>query len=390
MTPQAISLRYALFYATLFLAIGAHLPFWPLWLEGRGLSAAEIGLLLALGSWIKLVANPGLAHLSDRAGWNKGTVVLLTALSVAVFIAFIPAQGFAWILALHLLAAASFPLLVPLAESQTLAAVYRHSLDYGRIRLWGSLAFIAGSLATGGLIAAYDAEWVLWLVLGPLALTFFVAVALPGRAVTGTPGDAAEDVSLRRVLRLFTQRGTVTLLLASALIQASHAAYYGFSSLAWKAAGIGETTIAILWTEGVVAEILFFAFSRRLADRLAPGTLMMAAGLLGCLRWTVTGLSSDIAALAAVQVLHAATFAATHLAAMHYITRTTPPRLAASMQSLYSALSGGLVMGGTMLLAGSLYESGPGLPFLAMAGLSLAAAVLAFVAGLLRRTQPAA
>jgi len=231
---------------------------------------------------------------------------------------------------------------------------------------------------------------VLWLVLGPLALTFFVAVALPGRAVTGTPGDAAEDVSLRRVLRLFTQRGTVTLLCASALIQASHAAYYGFSSLAWRAAGIGETTIAVLWTEGVVAEILFFAFSRRLADRLAPGTLMMAAGLLGCLRWTVTGLSSDIAALAAVQLLHAATFAATHLAAMHYITRTTPPRLAASMQSLYSALSGGLVMGGTMLLAGSLYESGPGLPFLAMAGLSLAAAVLAFVAGLLRRTQPAA
>ncbi|MEQ9608798.1 MAG: 3-phenylpropionate MFS transporter [Kiloniellaceae bacterium] len=389
MSPGAISLRYALFYATLFVAIGAHLPFWPLWLEGRGLSAAEIGLLLALGSWIKLVANPGLAHLSDRAGWNKGTVVLLTAVSVAVFIAFIPAQGFAWILALHLLAAASFPLLVPLAESQTLAAVYRHGLDYGRIRLWGSLAFIAGSLATGGLIAAYDAEWVLWLMLGPLVLTFFVAVALPGRAVTGTPGDAAEDVSLRRVLRLFTQRGTVTLLCASALIQASHAAYYGFSSLAWRAAGISETTIALLWTEGVVAEILFFAFSRRLADRLAPGTLMMAAGLLGCLRWTVTGLSSDIAALAAVQVLHAATFAATHLAAMHYITRTTPPRLAASMQSLYSALSGGLVMGGTMLLAGSLYESGPGLPFLAMAGLSLAAAVLAFVAGLLPRPRPA-
>src|SRR5690606_4472551 len=112
----AIGLRYALFYATLFTAIGAHLPFWPLWLEGRGLSAGEIGLLLALGSWIKLIANPGLALLSDRAGWSKGTVVLLAAVSVAAFTAFIPAEGFGWILALHLLAAASFPLLVPLAE----------------------------------------------------------------------------------------------------------------------------------------------------------------------------------------------------------------------------------------------------------------------------------
>jgi len=384
MSPGTISRRYALYYATIFTAIGAHLPFWPLWLEGRGLSAAEIGLLLALGSWIKLVANPGLAHLSDRAGWSKGTIVLLTAASLVTFAAFIPAEGFAWILALHLLAAASFPLLVPLAETQTLAAAYRHSLDYGRIRLWGSLAFIAGSLATGRLISAYGSEWVLWLVLIPIVPSLLAAAALPGRDTAGPVGQA-EDVSLRRLLRLFTQRGTVTLLIASALIQASHAAYYGFSSLAWKAAGISETMIGILWTEGVVAEILFFAFSRRLADRLAPSTLMIGAGLLGVLRWTVSGLTADVALLAAVQVLHAATFAATHLAAMHYITRTTPPRLAASMQSLYSALSGGLVMGGTMLLAGSLYESGPGLPFLAMSGLCLAAAGLAFVAGVLRR-----
>lgn len=389
MSPGAISRRYALFYATLFTAIGALLPFWPLWLEGRGLSPAQIGLLLALGSWIKLIANPGLAHLSDRAGWSKGTVVLLTAVSLVLYLAFIPAQGFAWILALQLLAAATFPLLVPLVESQTLAASYRHALDYGRIRLWGSLAFIAGSLVTGRLIAAYDAEWVLWVTLLAIAPALLAAAALPGRAVVGAPHDPAEDVSLKRVLRLFTQRGTATLLVASALIQASHAAYYGFSSLAWKAAGIGETTIAILWTEGVVAEILFFAFSRRLADRLSPASLMIGAGLLGVLRWTVTGLTSEVAALAAVQLLHAATFAATHLAAMHYITRTTPPRLAASVQSLYSALSGGLVMGGTMLLAGSLYASGPGLPFLAMAGLSLAAAALAFAAALLGRAKAA-
>src|SRR3546814_6858792 len=83
MSPQALSVRYALYYATIFVAIGAHLPFWPLWLEARGLTAAEIGLLLALGSWVKLVASPGLAHLSDRAGWGKGTIVLLTAVSLA-------------------------------------------------------------------------------------------------------------------------------------------------------------------------------------------------------------------------------------------------------------------------------------------------------------------
>src|SRR3546814_11022189 len=128
MSPQALSVRYALYYATIFVAIGAHLPFWPLWLEARGLTAAEIGLLLALGSWVKLVANPALAHLSDRAGWGKGTIVLLTAVSLAAFAASIPASGFAWILALHLIASASFPLLFPLVGTQTMAAATSPSL----------------------------------------------------------------------------------------------------------------------------------------------------------------------------------------------------------------------------------------------------------------------
>src|SRR3546814_18416408 len=136
MSPQALSVRYALYYATIFVAIGAHLPFWPLWLEARGLTAAEIGLLLALGSWVKLVANPALAHLSDRAGWGKRTIVLLTAVSLAAFAAFIPARGFAWILAPHLIAPASFPLLVPLADTQTNAPGYPPSRSYGSTRLW--------------------------------------------------------------------------------------------------------------------------------------------------------------------------------------------------------------------------------------------------------------
>ena len=397
MSPRALSLRYALFFATVFVAVGAHLPFWPLWLESRGLTAAEIGLAMALGSWMKLAANPTLAHLSDRAGWGKGTVVLLTAVSFVAFLAFIPASGFAWILAVHLVTAACFPLLIPLAETQTMAAVYRHSLDYGRIRLWGSLAFVAGSLATGQLLGAAGADWVLWIVIAAIGGSLLTAAALPGR-LTGElsgelsgalPGSLPEDVSLRRLLRLFSRPDTLTFLAAAALVQASHAAYYAYSSLTWKAAGIGEGSIALLWTVGVVAEILFFAFSRRLPASFTPGRILVIGGLLSAIRWLVTGMSSDLPVLAVVQTLHAGSFAATHLAAMHHITRSTPPRLAATMQSLYSALSGGLAMGGAMLLAAACYEIDPGLAFFAMAAIALAAAGLGQVARVLRAAEAA-
>ena len=378
MSPRALSFRFALFLAPVFASIGAFLPFWPLWLEGRGLSAAEIGLLLALGSWLKVAANPVVAHLFDRAGWGKGAVVLLIVMSLATFAAFIPAEGFLWILAVHLLVTLCFPVILPMTESLTMQAVYKHSLDYGRIRLWGSLAFIAASLATGWLLAGGGAEWVLWVILIALLLALFAAAGLPVRILSGGPGDAGEDASLKHLLRLFIRWETLGVLGAAALSQASHAAYYGFSSLAWQAAGISETTIGILWAEGVVAEILFFAVSRRLIDRMPPTRLLAIAGLLGTLRWTVTGLSTDLVVLAGVQVLHAATFAATHLASMHFIARTTPPRLAATMQSVNAALSGGLAMGGAMLLAGTLYEQAASLAFFAMAGLTFAAAMLAY------------
>lgn len=393
MSPRALSLRYALFFATVFVAVGAHLPFWPLWLESRGLTAAEIGLAMALGSWMKLAANPALAHLSDRAGWGKGTVVLLSAVSLVAFLAFIPASGFAWILAVHLVTASCFPLLIPLAETQTMAAVYRHSLDYGRIRLWGSLAFVAGSLATGKLLGAEGADWVLWVVIAAIAGTFLAATALPGRMtddMSGTlPGSVPEDISLRRLLRLFLRPQILTFLASAALIQASHAAYYAYSSLTWKAAGIAEGTIALLWTVGVVAEILFFAFSRRLPASFTPGRILVVGGLLSALRWTVTGMTNEVAVLAVIQTLHAGSFAATHLAAMHHITRSTPPRLAASMQSLYSALSGGLAMGGAMLLAAACYEIAPGLAFFAMAGMAVIAAGLGQAARALRTAETA-
>ena len=378
MSPQALSTRYAFYYGAVFLSVGCYLPFWPLWLEARGLTAGEIGLLLALAAWVKVVASPALAHLSDRAGWGKGSIVLLAGVSLLAFAA------------VQVVVAASFPLLVPLGESQTMAAVYRHALNYGRIRLWGSLAFIAGSLVAGRLVGAFTADWVLWLILAALGLTFAAAVALPGRAAAPPGGGAPEEErSLGHLLRLLRRRGLLPFLLAAGMIQASHAAYYGFSSLHWRASGIGETTIALLWAEGVVAEILFFAVSGRLAQRVSPALLLLAAGLLGGLRWAALAMSTDLMVLAAAQSLHAATFAVTHLAAMHYLTRMTPSALAASMQSLYSALSGGLLMGGAMLLAGWLYEAGAALAFSAMAALALAAAAIMLPASRQRRPTAA-
>ena len=371
MPGRFLSTRYAAFYGAFFLTFGVYLPFWPVWLAHRGLTPEQIGVVLAVGSWVKVLGIPAVAQIADRSGRPKITLVVVAALTVLSVAAYLPAQGFWAILGVTVVAAILSQSMNPLAESLTMAAVVRERLDYGRIRLWGSLAFILGTVGAGRLLTGRDGELILLLVLAGFALTLVAVLLYPDQR----PPRAS--AGWRRVTTLLSNRRFVVFLIAASLLQASHAVYYGFSALHWKAAGLSETAIGWLWAEGVIAEVLLFAVSGAAVARLGPAGLLIAAGAAGVLRWVVLGTSTDLAALVAVQGLHAATFGAVHLGAMHFIARSAPAGLAATAQAAYAAVSGGIAMGLAMLFAGGLYEAFGGGAFHAMAALCAIGALLA-------------
>ncbi|MCG8593366.1 MAG: MFS transporter [Kiloniellales bacterium] len=361
--PRHLTLRFAGFYGAVFLVLGAQLPYWPLWLEARGLSGSEVGVLLAAAAWIKVAANPLAGYLTDVSGRSRLVICTLMAIGALGFLGFGLAQGFWMLLALQILTAGCFQALLPLGESQALAAVRRHGLDYGRSRLWGSVTFVAGVLAIGGSLDLLPVAILPWLLAAGLGLALIAALALP---VTAEDRERPARGDLKRLL---SDPPLLWFLLAAALVQASHAAYYAFSAIAWRAAGHGTFTIGWLWTEGVLAEILFFALSSRVLARVSFRNLILLAAAGGLLRWGVTAMTTALPALAAVQLLHAATFAATHLAAVHVIAARAPGGLAATGQSLYASVSGGVLMGAMMLAVGPLYDRLGLQSFYVMAGL---------------------
>ncbi|MDH3476146.1 MAG: 3-phenylpropionate MFS transporter [Rhodospirillales bacterium] len=389
MTRRALALRYAAYYGTVFLALGVYLPFWPVWLAHRGLAAAEIGLLLALTSWIKVLALPPVARLADLSGRPNAALALLAGLTLAAFSGFFLAEGFAGILTVQLMTALVFHSLIPLGESQTMAAVRRDGLDYGRVRLWGSLAFILGALGAGELLTGRSPELLLWLILAALGATLTAALALPASRNpenTGKPGAGSMTRGSPRLRSLLADRGFLLFIATASLLQASHAVYYGFSALAWRAAGMSEAAVGWLWSEGVLAEILFFWASAPLLRRGGPASLLVLAGLAGLLRWVLLGATTALPLLIAAQALHAFTFGAAHLAAVHFIAERAPPGLSATAQSLYAALSGGLAMGLSTLLAGWLYQAEGAGAFYAMAAMSAAGFALAGLLAWRQRT----
>src|SRR5438552_1477974 len=244
----AVYVRLSLFYTTFLGMGGITLPFWPTWLQSRGLDSAAIGLLLSVPMWVRVASTPLLARLADRRAAAKPILVLTLVAALACFCLFAISHGFWALLAVTFFANSLYGSVLPLGESISLSACRDHRLDYGRARLWGSISFILVAVAAGQLLAGRSPDWILWLTLLGFALTIAAALALPGRRAAAPPSSAG-------LLSLIGNRRFCLAVVASGLIQASHALLYGFGTIRWLAAGYDKATIGWLWGEGVVVEI---------------------------------------------------------------------------------------------------------------------------------------
>ncbi len=193
------------------------------------------------------------------------------------------------------------------------------------------------------------------------------------------PRTPAPDKPEPSYLGFLRTPGFVAVAAAAGLIQASHAVYYGFSSLDWKAAGMDGTAVGALWAVGVVAEITLFAVSGRLPHWLGPPALLVAGALGATLRWGVMALDPPLVALPLLQCLHGLSFGATHLGAIGFVARAAPVGRAATAQGSLAVVLGG-TMAVSMMLSGWLYESFGTLAYAGMALMAAAGGVCAVVA----------
>ena len=364
-SPLPAPFRLALFYAATFAVSGVHQPFWPVWLKAHGQGDAAITVLLSAGVFVRILSNPFVAHLADRQGERRRPMLRLAWSSLGVFALFALTQDFGWLLLLSVLFGCLWAPIIPFGDNLTLLIVHAEKLDYGRIRRWGSISFMLCTAGAGWIVARRGADAVLLMVLGCLLLNALICQLLPDRRV---PAAApAHGAPLRRLLRtpLFP-----LFVVGASLLQASHAVYYSFFALHLRRIGFDESVSGLLWSEGVVAEILLFS-AGGLVRRMNPTGLLLLGAAAGMVRWPLTAGATSLGLLVPLQLLHAFTFGAAHLGAMHFLSRAVPPAYSASAQSLYSALNG-VLLALALLGAGPLYERVGAGAFHAMGAMSFA------------------
>lgn len=381
---RATGLRLAILYAAIFALAGFFLPYMPVWLDAQGLTAAQIALVLSMHMFLRPVFTPVVAYAADRTGARRGILITLAGGAAVAIVLLSQARGFAEIFGLVLLFGLFWMSVTPLAEATAMRAVRDTGIDYGRVRLWGSLTFIAASVGGGAAIAHWGAGATIGLLIFSAALVLTAAVLLPRSAPPpALPGATAKPLTVRDAAALGASPVFLLFLLAASLIQATHAIYYTFGTLHWQSLGISPPVIGALWSIGVLAEIALFVWASRSLRVFGPVGLIMLGGAGSILRWTVTAFDPPLWLLFPVQALHGLSFGATHLGAVHFISDAVPEDRSSTAQGVYAAMTAGLVLGAATIASGPLYRVLGGEAYLAMAVLGVAGTAAAWM--LLRR-----
>lgn len=358
--------RLAIAYVALFFLAGVHLPYWPVWLASRGVDAQQLGVLLGIGNWARLTT-PWIGAWADRTGRGPQ---LLVAVAIAVLVTlglFELAHALPLLVVLSAMLGLAYAPIIPLLDGMSITAAAAGRMDYGRVRLWGSASFILASVVGGWLLQGRDAALVLT-TLQSSAVILVLAVLWLRRLPSAPRSEPATRGGPRRSwAEILGQPRFATFLVCVGFLQGAHAVLYGFGTKHWQQAGISESTIGWFWGVGVIAEVALFAWGARIIAWVGAPGLLGLAGTGAIVRWAALGSTTAIGPTFAIQILHAASFAAMHLGAMSWIRDNIVPDAVNRATAVYTAIAGGVALGLGMPLGGVLFDRWQGDAYFAMA-----------------------
>lgn len=347
--------RIGLFFAAYFAGVGVLAPYFPLYLEHRGLTAAQIGVVMAVAQGMRILGPTVWGWLADRTTERVRILQFTAAAATVCFLPVLFPGGFGYLLltmfAVHFFLTAQ----IPLVEAMTATRLRddpQAARSYGRLRAWGSTSFVVTVLATGLLLDGAGLGVHPWAV-----LAFFAATAAAARLVRDAPHAPHVDAPVS-VRDLFAQPRVRWFFLSVLLMIFAHGALYTYFSLHLAALGYSKSAIGVFWVLGVIVEIGFFLVQGRVFARFDPFALLAASFALAALRFALIAEAAHVVVLLVIaQMLHAATFAVHHSASILTIQRWFHGRATARGQALYVSIGYGVGGTGGSLLAAWLWTS---------------------------------
>ena len=347
MPVLAIQHRLSGFYFFYYAIVGAFMPFWSLYLEDQGFNYQEIGILSSIAIVTRLFAPLIWGWIADKSGKRMLLVRIATWMEACIwFMIFIIPNSFQSVALLMLIFSFFQNAILAQFEGVTLFWLGEKRAElYGKVRKWGSVGFIIGVFGLGAVFEVISIGMlpVLLLCISFLAFLWSFTIKEPTTAPTA-------QKQLEPLWPIFKRPVVYSFFLIELILLFSHAPFYSFYSNYLSQAGFSTSQIGLLWSVGVIAEIIMFAYATFFLTRWSWRHLVTLCLLMTGLRWFIVGVfPASFMAQFFAQTIHALSFGLFHMIGMRVIFQNFSAGQQGRGQALYSTMWGVGVASGSIL-----------------------------------------
>ena len=368
-------------YFLQFLVTGTFLPFWMVYLTSvKNLSVLEASSIFSMLYIARVISGIFLSPYLIK----KYNIDITLKLSVGIGLILAVSYGFTnekIVLGLiTFLFGMIYFMVSPLVEGLASLFLREENIDYGKARTYGSLGFTVIGIIIGGILS-YVGNEALYYILIFLVALYLVFMFLPQpKLVKNLSFEESKTKKEKESLYswVLKDRNAILLIITVFLYQLSHTAYNNYNALYLESMNISAKWLSgVILNVSVIAEIIFFIFSKRLVKRIKPKNLMIFAGVCAIIRWGALAIFHNIYVFTIMQTFHAITFAVAHIAFILILNKDYNNKEIIDMQNLYTAICFQLSMAVGLYIMGALWDISTSYVFYASAIIAAIGTVVA-------------
>ena len=336
-------------YFLYFGIMGIFLPYFNLYCYHLDFTGFQIGTLSAIRS-VALILFPMIwAAIADRFQIRRPIYIFCNFISTAIWALYLYTTDFLVMLVITIFYGIFYTPIISFLEAFTMDVLGKEKKRYGRIRGWGSFAFIMTVIIMGKVIDLYSIEIILVLIFVGSVLQSLISAKIPNIRIE-KKGDFTTKAKA-----LLTRR-IIVFLFCAFLMLLSHGAYYGFFSIHLENLGYGNLFIGFAWALASIAEIVVMVKSDSIFKHFSIENVLIFSFMVAAVRWFSLFFAVSPIVILILQMLHAFSYATFHIASILYIDSLAPEETKTLGQAVNNAITYGLGLMVGFFLTGYLFE----------------------------------
>jgi PPP family 3-phenylpropionic acid transporter len=361
--------------------MGVFLPYFNLYCYHLKFTGFEIGILSAIRS-VALILTPLIwGSMADRFRFRRPIYILCSFISTGIWAFYLFTADFWVMLVITIFYGIFYSPIISFLEAFAMDVLDTEKKSYGKLRGWGSIAFIITVIVLGKIIDLYSIEIILSLIFFGSLAQALISVKIP-------------DIQIKKQTALFSktkvllQRRVVIFLFCAFLMLVSHGTYYGFYSIHLENLGYDKTFIGIAWALASTAEIIVMIKSDSIFQRFSLDNVLFFSFMVAAFRWIALSFATSPVLILFLQVFHSVTYAMFHVASILYIDASTPNEAKTLGQAINNAVTYGLGLMVGFFINGYLFETLGSFTLFRMSGfIALGGGILLKCSQMLDRTS---